>query len=419
MNNRIMIAFAAFNWAETHRMVSIGEEFLKRGYEIYALGEGEYDFLLKNTKFHRIYVKEDKRWYTDERKEKLMQMDIYGNNYCTEDELRKIVNEEVKLINSIKPKVIITGYRTTLSISSKIAKIPLVWVLSTVVSKKFFEGGYASIPENRGGFFRKLKLSDNKKYSKLVLNNNSTSKIWNNILSDNNLPIFKSDIDIFQGDINLLSDAPELFPFIVPSKEYQFTYPLINNKKILMPKEINNFLSNQRLSIFITLGSSGNKQLFLKILNCLRNVEASIIVAKTSILTDLDTQNFPNNYFFAKSFPHIDIAKRTDLSIIHGGQGTIYSTLIAGKPFIGIPLFSEQQYNLEAISKMKSGICLLQKELSEETLVSSINLIIRNKEFSENAKRISKVVSKYYQNKDYSANKRACDIIIDSIFNKE
>ena len=56
------------------------------------MGEGEYDYLLKNTNFHRIYVKEDKRWYTDERKEKLMQMDIYGNNYCTEDELRKIID---------------------------------------------------------------------------------------------------------------------------------------------------------------------------------------------------------------------------------------------------------------------------------------------------------------------------------------
>jgi UDP:flavonoid glycosyltransferase YjiC (YdhE family) len=415
MKNKIMIAFAAYNWAETHRMISIGEEFLNNGYEVYALGEGKYDFLLKNVDFHRVYVNEDKKWYTNERKEKLMKMDIYGNNYCTENELRKIINEEIKIINSIDPKVIITGYRTTLSVSAKITKTPLVWVLSAVVSKKFFEGGFASIPENRGGFFKKLKSNDSKKYSKLVLNNNSSSKIWNNILIENNLPIFKSDIDIFEGDINLLSDAPELFPFIVPSKKYQFTYPLINNNEIAMPKGIDNFLNKQRLSIFITLGSSGNKQLFLKILDCLKKIDASIIVAKTNILKDSDIQDYPKNYFFAESFPHIDIAKKTDLSIIHGGQGTIYSTLIAGKPFIGIPLFSEQQYNLEVISKMNSGICLLQKELNEENLISAINQIIKNKKINDNAKKLSKIIYKYYKDPDYSANKRAYNIIKNSI----
>ena len=110
---RLIVAAAAYNWAEAHRMAEIGKEFLKRGWEVFSLGSGRYDYLLKD-KMEHLNLEEDSGWYTDERIKKLMDMDKWGNDYCREEELEEMTAAEVRLMEKIRPDLVITGYRTTL-----------------------------------------------------------------------------------------------------------------------------------------------------------------------------------------------------------------------------------------------------------------------------------------------------------------
>ncbi len=129
----IIVASALYNWGETHRMVGIGEELKKRGYRIVYLGEGKYDHMVDETDFERVKVPGDEEWFTPERIKKMMDIDTYVNNYATADEILKTVKAEVEVMKKYNPVMVVTGYRTTLSISARVLKVPLVWVLSSVV----------------------------------------------------------------------------------------------------------------------------------------------------------------------------------------------------------------------------------------------------------------------------------------------
>lgn len=436
-NNRVLIAAASYNLAESHRMSDIGAALQKMGMTVFALGEGEYSSLLKND-FVPVSIPYDKHWYTKERIDKLMHMDEFGNDYCSKIELSSIVCEEINLLQKIDPAFVVTGYRTTLSISCRAVKIPLVWVLSAVISSAYFEAGLAEMPWRKPINYIK-NISDSKLqskfFSKLATKNAGTSKVWINLQNDLGLKQFKSDLDVFKGEFNLLSDAPELFPFLsnLPPNVL-FCGPLFMKKNISMPQSVQQYINNSRLKIFVTMGSSGEKQLFLKLLSSLTAIEADIFVATTSILDKSDIQFFLKNtygeknsiesstyilkdkiharFIFEKSFPHRQMAEWVDLSIIHGGQGTIYNSLVSGKPFIGIPMFSEQQYNLGNLERFNCMVRIKEEEITQEFMSQLIKKITTDPSWIENAKLIKNILIKYFDDPACNAAFKAAENII-------
>ncbi len=225
---------------------------------------------------------------------------------------------------------------------------------------------------------------------------------------------FQSDLDIYVGDYNLLSDVPELFHRLMPlPKNYDFCGPLFNEQDITECQSLIHYKDTGKVKIFVTMGSSGEKEILLRILNILTEVEADVFVSCTSILNEDDRTGFSSNFYFEKAYPHKKIAELVDFSIIHGGQGTVYTTLVAGKPYIGIPMFSEQQYNLENLQSYESGILLYESELSRESLLNCVHKILNKKEYRMNAKKLSNVVTGYYSDDDKRAGKVAFEKIRD------
>lgn len=421
-NKKVLIAAAAYNWAECHRMAGIGREFLKYGYEVYSLGTGRYDYLLKEGMIH-LSLKEDEYWYTEERIWKLMHMDSYGNDYCEQEELEEMIEAERKLFQQIKPELVVTGYRTTLSLSCRIEKIPLVWVLSAVVSPLYYKYGLATMPERVPVQFVnhiKDKKLQAKYYCTLALKNNGTSKIWNKTAKKYELSGLKSDLEIFTGDLSLMSDIPDFFPdFKKLPKEFQFCGPLFNYEDIAWPECMKDYDQTKKcLRIFVTLGSSGEEKIVFRILNDLKQVDAEIFVATTSIIDKKVQKEFPDNFYFAEKFPHRKIAEWVDLSIIHGGQGTLYTTILGGKPFIGVPMFSEQQYNIENMVRYGSGEHISVEALNNGVLKQTIEKVVNTESYFIQAQKVRKMVIPYYQDESKNASYVAVRKIMEYFWNE-
>lgn len=407
-----LMAPAMFNWSETQRMIKIAIALKERNYHIIFLGNGHYSTLINKTTFHCIQLNEDEQWFTKERIQKMLDIDRYGNNYASSLEIETIVNAEVQLLNRIHPDVIVTGYRTSITISAKIAKIPLVWCLSAVVTPMYFNSGLASFPDNKNMhvFLEKFHSEETKqkyiqKFLKLSAENNcSTSKEWNTVLKKYNMPLLKSDLDIFKGDLNLMSDAPELFPDSFKfENQYKFCGPIFSKSTIPLPECVSKVCSNSKKSILVVLGSSGHYDVFMKILHLLCNVDANIFVAKTNILSQADEQNFPKNFHFCDSFPLVETLNYMDLCIMHGGQGTMYEDILSATPFIGIPMFNEQQYNLENLCRYGVGEIIHQKELNHAALTKAINDIFSNRKYYDNMNELKEKLNKYYSDSNFDA----------------
>ncbi|MDQ2085439.1 UDP-glucuronosyltransferase [Herbivorax sp. ANBcel31] len=419
----VMLAPAVYNWAETHRMASFAKEFHKKGFNVIMLGRGQYDYLYIDEPFEIAVPESDRWWFNDERISKLMDIDKYRNDYTGLHELEKIVEEECEIIRQYKPEVIITGYRTTLSISAKIVSIPLVWILSAVVSPMYYIEGMASMPDRYP--IKMLKDASSKissfYYSKLALSNNSTSGIWNKCLKKHRLKPFKYDMQLFEGDFNLMSDAKELFPKFKKNKDnYKFCGPIFNFEEIPFPNSIKNYKAQRNKTIFISMGSSGNSSVFFEILEFLKELPYNVFVATTSILKNINPNDYPSNFTFEKKYPPIKMASLADVCIIHGGQGTVYSTILGGTPFIGIPMFSEQQYNLEnLINKFNCGKVIKRSELSFDIFKDSLYKILTNDIYKTNIQLLKSKIEKYYYDREYRAEVVGVRQIIDYLKNNK
>ena len=84
------------------------------------------------------------------------------------------------------------------------------------------------------------------------------------------------------------------------------------------------------------------------------------------------------------------------------------AAIVAG---IGIPLFMEQQYNLETMQKKHYGILLPKDKVSKETIEEALNRAFTDKELIEGAKEGGEIVRKYLIDPEYSAESKAAEII--------
>ena len=410
----IIVASALYNWGETHRMVGIGEELKKRGYRIVYLGEGKYDYMVDETDFERVKVPGDEEWFTPERIKKMMDIDTYVNNYATADEILKTVKAEVEVMKKYNPVMVVTGYRTTLSISARVLKVPLVWVLSSVVSKNFFLSKIDSLPEKSilNRYFNKDKMNQNKEVmlgfiKKMFSIYNESSAEWNKVNEMYGLKKFESDLDIFEGELNIASDPPE---FGEEGDGYKYCGPIFHKKRIEMPEVAADIDSITKKKIFIVMGSSGTGEDFERVLKNLDNEDYEYYVS-SGRMTEEEKKKYPENFHFADAYPVYEMAGKVDACITHGGQGTIYSVLAAGKPFIGIPLFMEQQYNLETMQKKHYGILLPKDKVTKETIEEALDRAFTDKELIEGAKEGGEIVRKYLIDPEYSAESKAAEII--------
>ena len=116
--------------------------------------------------------------------------------------------------------------------------------------------------------------------------------------------------------------------------------------------DIKRHLQKPGKSIMISLGSSGTKELFLKILETLNETDYKVIAVYTSILKEDELPKLNDNILLKKFVPSLKtINQSVDLAILHGGQGTVYTAAYSGKPIIGFPMQFEQHLNLEMLAK--------------------------------------------------------------------
>ncbi|MDH7516900.1 MAG: glycosyltransferase [Candidatus Thermoplasmatota archaeon] len=153
------------------------------------------------------------------------------------------------------------------------------------------------------------------------------------------------------------------------------------------------------------------RNFFLKILKILNETEYNVIATYTTILNENDLPNLNENILLKKFIPDItSLSKRTDLAIIHGGHGTVYTAAYSGKPIIGIPLHIEQQYNLDCLVRHASAIRLSKTFFKEKNLLNAIEKIFSSYDtYLHNAQILSQRLPK--PEGDKNAAKRIIEIL--------
>ena len=346
----VLIASALFNWSETQRMIEIGLEMQRRGHRVVFLGEGRFDHLLNGLPFVRERLEADRRWYTPERSAKMLNMEKYGNQYTTYEELDDIVQAELELIARYRPFVIVTGYRMTLTVSARIAKVRLAWCLSAVVSKAYLESVAAKRVEHFARmsraevkqlpFQQALELTADRVMQKRAILTCATSQVWNKYLVQHGCEPFRSDMDIYCGDLNLMSDA--------------------------------------------------------RALEALRTTDFEVFVSVIGFLTADEVASYPPNFHFSEKYPLLEMAEHCDAALIQAGQGTLYAMLMGKCPFVSIPGPFEQRHNItNLLENFGCAKRLYAAYLTSRQVAEAMHEVLTDPRYREEAERAEALLRHY------------------------
>jgi UDP:flavonoid glycosyltransferase YjiC (YdhE family) len=192
------------------------------------------------------------------------------------------------------------------------------------------------------------------------------------------LPPLPNTLSLWMGDYTLASDLKEALdlPAEYDLPEDDYSGPLLANLRIPLKEEVRAHLERPGPSIYFAMGSSGNKELYLRALAALGRTEHNVVAVYTTILGGDELPSVGNNVLLEKVVPAEIVNKRVDLAVLHGGQGTFYTAAYSGRPVVGIPMQPEQQYNIDILVRHGSGIRLSKRNFREDALLGAIDKIL-------------------------------------------
>ena len=385
-----------YNLAETGRAVLVAKRYIEHGGQaIFFSHGGEYEKLARDlgckvVKVDPIYSEEfiDDLW-------KYSRLEKMGAPF-PEKILREHVEAELAAYKQTGVELILTTNNFPCSISARAAGIPLISITPKVIGK------FTKYPDDAEFFLtrfipKSLKLK--------VLNwYFPRSKIWsrpfNKLAKTYNLPGFHNSSDITKGDYTLYTDFLELLQLpesdVTPSEFYIgpiFLDELFNKT---LPEEqsdnkIKQHLQKPGKSILFSLGSSGTKEFFLKVLTVLNKTNYNVIAVYASVLSEDELPVVNDNIILKKFVPSIkELNHAVDLAILHGGQGTVYTAAYAGKPVIGFPMQFEQHLNLEVLVKHGMACIESRRYFKEQLFLKTIEDVFDNYDgYLKNAQKLA------------------------------
>ncbi|UCF11724.1 MAG: hypothetical protein JSW06_06645 [Thermoplasmatales archaeon] len=397
-----------YSMGETIPLIKIAKSYMDLGGKaVFFSHRGEYEYLAEDIGCRVVRLNDILEGLSDEGKEMFK-----GGASLTKTIIKiyskknteKLVSEEINAFTNAGIDLIVSSFNLTCSISSRATNIPSVVIASGTTIPPYYESGLLTFPDGMENFFTKRIPSTLKnEFAKwLLLKNKMLVRTFNKVAKKYQVQPFKYFNDIVLGDHTFVCDDIK-FLGINPSEQFpieNFIGPIIGGdlfqgqKKKIDP-DIENHLKQPGKSIVILMGSTGVKDLFLKIVETLNQTNYNVIAVYTNLL-DKDSLPKTNENILLKEYvPFYEVSKLVDLAIIHGGRGTIYELAYSGKPAICIPLFLEHQGNIDNLVRNNSAIKLSEKFFKPEKLLEFVNEIFTNYDtYLNNAQNLAKKLQK-------------------------
>jgi MGT family glycosyltransferase len=90
-----------------------------------------------------------------------------------------------------------------------------------------------------------------------------------------------------------------------------------------------------------------------------------------------------------KFVPQLEVLKRANVFISHGGMNSVSEALYYNVPLVIIPMSANQPFVAYRVSELGAGIFLPKEKINAESLKASVETILHGDNYYENAKKIS------------------------------
>lgn len=306
--------------------------------------------------------------------------------------LREYVKEDIKLIEQVKPDVIVGDFRLSLSVSARLVGIPYATITNTYWSP-YYSGDLFHLPVLPMTKILPIPVADMLFRLAQPLAFGLHCKPLNRIRQEHGLPSLGTDLRrvYTDADYTLYADTPELFPTKNLPSNHHYLGPILWSPPVAMPEWWNNLPTDKPI-IYLTLGSSGQAQLLPMVLDALSELPVTVIAATAG--ADL-RQAPPRNVYIADYLPGIEAAGRSRLVICNGGSPTSQQALAAGVPVLGIASNMDQFLNMDALVHAGAGAVLRADRASIEGVRTAVTGMLTSQIYPQAAANLAESFARY------------------------
>ncbi len=207
------------------------------------------------------------------------------------------------------------------------------------------------------------------------------------------VPGYESIFEFWRGDITLVAEPAEFSGAQLPPDHF-FIGPLIPKDEFPIPAELATIPRDKPL-IYFAMGSSGTPKIVVKILESFEGKPYRVIAPIKFLLDQIGGVKIPANVIVTEWVPALQVNKMADLSLIHGGIGTVMTAALAGKPVVGVGMQMEQVANLACLVRKGFAIRVAKSKDPSRKVQEAIATLLQDKNAKSRAEAFARIMEKW------------------------
>lgn len=142
--------------------------------------------------------------------------------------------------------------------------------------------------------------------------------------------------------------------------------------------------------VYITMGTILNRcnEFYNQCIDAFAGSDYQVIISVGSKTNLTELKEAPGNIHLRTYVPQLEVLKRADVVISHGGLNSVSEALYYGVPVIAIPLANDQPAVAKRLSELGAGTWLKMEEVTPELLLTSVNAILSDNTYREHSVQI-------------------------------
>ena len=306
-----------------------------------------------------------------------------GERLYSPEVLERYVNDDLELIERLKPDLIVGDFRLSLSVSARLRNISYAAISNTYWTTH--SNNTYAVPQLPMTGLLGIGLSQ-------VLFNLSRPLVFaahciplNRLRKKHGLASLGHDLRAVYSDADhlWLADMTEYFPISSAAKNCHYLGPLPWSPRNKIPPWWHE-LDETLPIVYVSLGSSGQVSLLPIVLEALATLPLTVI-AVTAGRTELTS--IPDNAYISDFLPGDQAAERAALMICNGGSLSTYQAIQGGTPVLGIVGNLDQHLNMNYLASSGIGESLRSEHANVVHVREMVEKILAETHYKDAAQK--------------------------------
>lgn len=384
---RILFVAEAATLAHVVRLIVLAKALNPKNYDIHFACAPGYEHYFQGAGFTLWSVYSVSQQH-------FLQAIAKGVTPYTKDILKKYIEDDLNILDQVKPDLLVGDNRFSLAVSAPLRNVPYTALISAHWSPYSPLTRYPMpVPEHP--IVDLLGLSFARFMARLIqpLSFYLFARPLNRLRREYGLPALGNLVHVLTqpGDYTLYADTPGFSPTAGLPTNHRYIGPILWSPDIPLPQWWG-ALPDNRPSIYVTFGSSGQVTLLPLIIEALQHLPVNVLIA-TAGRIKLDS--LPANVWAADYLPGSLAAQRSRLVICNGGSGTVHQALAASVPVLGIASNMDQYLVMECVTRASAGLLLRAGQTTMEKITGATNALLEQTKYRIAAHRIAEEFSAY------------------------